>query len=155
MGGVIRKTTLSAAQIAEVAKSRLVGKVGWFEGATYEDGTPVAYVATIQEFGYPAGKIPSRSFMRTTIAEQETAWKKLMLSGAKAMFLGNETMDTVLQKMAMRAEGDIRLKINSINEPALRPWTLAARKKRGNSSVKPLNDTGYMLSTFTSALVEE
>lgn len=26
-------------------------KIGWFPGARYEDGTPVAYVAAIQEFG--------------------------------------------------------------------------------------------------------
>lgn len=29
----------------------VVGKAGWFQGNNYEDGTPVAYVAAIQEFG--------------------------------------------------------------------------------------------------------
>lgn len=28
-----------------------VAKAGWFESSKYEDGTPVAYVASIQEFG--------------------------------------------------------------------------------------------------------
>ena len=50
-------------------------KVGWFEGAKYEDGTPVAYVAAIQEYGFV--NIPPRSFMRTTVQEKKEAWKKL------------------------------------------------------------------------------
>lgn len=37
----------------ELAKKQL--KVGFFAHSKYPDGTPVAYVAAIQELGYPAG----------------------------------------------------------------------------------------------------
>ena len=37
----------------QIKKSKL--EVGFFESAKYPDGTPVAYVAAIQEFGNPAG----------------------------------------------------------------------------------------------------
>ncbi len=37
-------------KIGEGFKNR-EARIGWFESARYEDGTPVAYVATIQEFG--------------------------------------------------------------------------------------------------------
>lgn len=52
-----------------------VGKVGFFPSSKYEDGTPVAYVAIIQEFGSPEQGIPPRSFMRTTIAEKQNEWQ--------------------------------------------------------------------------------
>ena len=43
------------------ALAKIEGKVGWFESAEYPEGTPVAYVAAIQELGH--GKIPPRPFM--------------------------------------------------------------------------------------------
>ena len=46
-------------------------KVGWFENAKYSDGTPVAYIASIQEFGYPEGNIPPRLGMRFTAASRK------------------------------------------------------------------------------------
>ncbi|MDL2105264.1 hypothetical protein QQJ69_19235, partial [Proteus mirabilis] len=48
----------------ELARKRL--SVGFFEHSKYPDGTPIAYVASIQELGYPAGGIPPRPFLRPT-----------------------------------------------------------------------------------------
>ena len=97
-----------------------VGKVGWLESAKYEDGTPVAYVAAIQEFGSPKNNIPSRSFMRTTISEQRNKWMELAKSGAKAVVAGNETVRSVVEKIGFQAQGDIGAKISSISSPVLK-----------------------------------
>ena len=52
----------------------LVAQVGLPSGINYEDGTPVAQVAAIQEFGAPAQKIPARPFIRPTVKEQKEQW---------------------------------------------------------------------------------
>ena len=61
-------------------------KVGWFPSARYEDGTPVAYVASVQELGH--GPIPPRPFFRTTAAAEQAAWAKYAAQGAKAVLAG-------------------------------------------------------------------
>ena len=60
-----------ATAIRDIQSKKL--RVGWFDTARYQDGTPVAYVAAIQEFGH--GAIPPRPFMRPTIAQQRQAWR--------------------------------------------------------------------------------
>lgn len=139
-----------------------VAKVGWFETAKYEDGTPVAYIAAIQEFGSPTNNIPSRSFMRTTIAEEKDNWMTLARSGAKAVLAGNETVRSVVEKIGMKAQGDIGKKITTIQTPPLKEATVNARRRRlatGNKPsktiAKPLIDTGFMLRTLASAVEDK
>ena len=55
---------------AEEARRKQV-KVGFFSTAKYEDQTPVATVAAVQEFGAPKASIPERPFFRQAIAELE------------------------------------------------------------------------------------
>lgn len=135
-------------------------EAGWFESAKYPDGTPVAYVATIQEFGSPKNSIPPRPFMRPTLAEKSGEWKALALRGAKAMARGNETIGTVMEKLGSKAAGDIRKTISNVNSPALKDATIKARlSKRANKKTvgnltKPLVDTGLMLSTCTHKVSE-
>ena len=45
----------------------MVAQVGFPSGINYEDGTSVAYVAAIQEFGAPAVNNPPRPFMQPTV----------------------------------------------------------------------------------------
>lgn len=49
-------------QAADNLKSGKSLKVGFLEGATYPDGTPVAYIAAINEFGGSANPLASRRF---------------------------------------------------------------------------------------------
>ena len=136
----------------------LTTKVGWFPGAKYQDGTPVAYVATIQEYGSPMNGIPPRSFMRTTIAEKENEWAKLARSGAKAIIAGNASPIMVMEGLGLAASGDIRKKISEINSPALKAETIAARKrklskgKKVGALTKPLVETSLMVSSLTSTV---
>lgn len=142
------------ALVARISEKK-VAKVGFFEDAQYPDGTPVAYIAAIQEFGYPEGNIPPRSFIRTTISEKKADWNALMVKGARAIIRGKQSVESVMEGMGLQAEGDMRKKITEINDPPLKEATLAARRRRGNSSAKPLNDTGYMLSQLVSQVESE
>lgn len=138
--------------------SGLTTKVGWFKGAKYQDGTPVAYVATIQEYGSPMNGIPPRSFMRTTIAEKENEWAKLARSGAKAIIAGNASPKMVMEGLGLAASGDVRKKISEINSPALKAGTIEARKrklskgKKVGALTKPLVETGLMVASLTSTV---
>lgn len=120
------------------------GKVGWVESATYPDGTPVAYVATIHEFGAPSRGIPARPFMRPAVDEYGQQWMDLLAQGAKqAMATGGDGRN-VLELVTLRAAGDVARKIQAVTTPPLKPATI---KRKG--SAKPLVDTGQMIQAVT------
>lgn len=65
------------AHLAKLAKKVTSGasvRVGFLEGATYPDGTPVAAIAAIQNFGAPRVGIPPRPFFSNMIAEHGGEW---------------------------------------------------------------------------------
>lgn len=138
-----------------------VGKVGWFKLSQYEDGTPVAYVATIQEYGYPEGNIPARPMLRPTIISKKKKWAKMAEQGAKDILNGGSTIDSVLEKIGQSAAGDARKTITAITEPPLSPLTIQARlAKRSNKTkvgnlTKPLVDTGLLLNSLTNVVEPE
>jgi hypothetical protein len=153
-------------------------KVGWLDG-NYEGGVPVAYVASIQEFGVPEKSIPARPFMRPSIAENEGVWRKTMEFAATAILKGKSTIDDAMQIIGAKAKSDIMKQIVGVTAPPLSPITIelramrrqgikitgktvgeAARKvneegyKPPNVSTKPLDDTGLMIDKLTY-LVED
>ncbi|OWK42055.1 hypothetical protein [Fimbriiglobus ruber] len=112
-----------AAKLKEL--SGIETKVGWFPSATYEDGTPVALVASVQEFGH--GPIPPRPFFRPTIAAEENNWKQYAAQGAKAVLKGSLTAFAVMDGLGERAQEDVKETINQITSPPLSPITLELR----------------------------
>ncbi len=63
MGSVtVDLSNLKRLQKALSAADKSDLQVGWFESAKYDDGTPVAGVAAIQEFGSAKNRIPPRPF---------------------------------------------------------------------------------------------
>lgn len=157
MGRMLRKITPAGRRLeaAMRAADNMRGKVGWFESAQYPDGLPVAYVATIHEFGYPEGNIPPRPTGRPTVAEHAQAWASLMGSGVKVIVRGGYTFEQVLDGLCLQAQGDWARTIANLTAPALKPQTIAARQRRykDRSTVgsldKPLVDTSLMVSSLT------
>jgi len=108
--------------------------VGFMEGATYPDGTPVAAVAFWNEFGH-GGTFPSppRPFFRPMVANEAPTWAgklgRLIKStggdGKKAMGMLGEDIGAALQQS-----------IIAVKSPALSPTTLMLRKKFGNDPSK-------------------
>lgn len=127
-------------------------QVGFFDTAHYPDGTPVAYIAAIQEFG--SGPIPPRSFMRSTVTEQRDAWRQMLAKGAKRVLADKMTVEQMLEAFGMMAAGQVKEKIAAIMAPELAPSTLYARQHRTtkprNTSSKPLVDTGVLISSVDS-----
>lgn len=125
-------------------------RAGWFESAKYEDGTPVAYVATIQEYGY--GPIPPRPFMRTAVATKQGEWGALSRRLAKQLAAGGMDTTAALGLLGEMVVGDIKDAISAVTTPPLKESTIDARKRRhsrGIASEKPLVDSGTMIGTVS------
>jgi hypothetical protein len=103
---------------------------GLLGDAAYKDGTPVAAVAAIQEYGAPARGIPPRPFMRTAIKEHQAEWNKTLADGAKAVLHGQATGHQVLEGVGLQMQGDIKLEVNGVESPPLSPVTLLLRQWR-------------------------
>jgi hypothetical protein len=133
-----------------------VARVGFFPSSKYEDGTSVAYVAAIQEFGAPSQGIPPRPFMRPTADAQRGAWQATARQGAQAVAKGSATGVQVLDAIGQLAAGDIRKAISNVASPPLKQSTIDARLRQRADKVtlgklnKPLVDTGTLLNAVTS-----
>lgn len=68
--GLERKLAEIATRVSRAGTLR----VGFLEGATYPDGTSVAMVAAINNFGAPEKGIPARPFFTNMIAANSGAW---------------------------------------------------------------------------------
>lgn len=152
-------------------------KVGWFPGAEYEDGPPVAYVALIQEKGAPSVSIPPRPFIRPAIKDGSKHWSAILADGVRKKINGQASAHDVLVTVGEQAAGDIRKKISEIQEPELSPITVMLRSMRradanlhvtgktvgeaaervkagdkpdAGTPTKPLVDEGLLLNSCTS-----
>jgi hypothetical protein len=123
----------------------LQAKVGWFETDQYPEGTPVAYVATIHEFG--TSRIPARPFMRPAVADHGGQWIKQLASGAKAALRGSTTPAAVLELVAVGAAGNVAEKIAAVTSPPLSPITIA---RKGFAT--PLVESGRMGQSVTGVI---
>lgn len=136
----------------KIKKSKI--EVGFFETAKYPDGTPVAYVAAIQEFGYPAGNIPSRPFFRNAISQND-GWKQLATKAMNAVVEGRMELNQALNQMGLKMAADVKDSITDGSYEALKQSTLDARQSRKRTqgvASKPLIDTAQMLQSVTYAV---
>lgn len=133
----------------QIKKSKL--EVGFFESATYPDGTPVAYVAAIQEFGNPAGNNPSRPFFRNAISQHD-GWKQLANKAMNAVVEGRIELNQALNQMGLKIGADVQESITDGSYEALKQSTLDARQSRKRTegvSSKPLIESGQMLQAVS------
>ena len=105
----------------------------------------VAYVAAINEFGYPAGKIPERPFFRNAINDWENNPQSPVQQQIRRS-LDTVTLDVGRQQanvIGIVAEGQLKKSITELDAPANSPTTIQLK-----GSSKPLIDTGLLkLST--------
>jgi hypothetical protein len=143
-------------------------RVGFLDGATYPDGTPVAEVAAIQNYGAPGASIPARPFFTNMIEAKSPTWGQSLANIAK-----NNGFD-MKKTLGLMGEGiskQLQASIINTNAPPLSPVTLMLRQMRSDNpnlvvtaatvgeadarvkagkssagvSTKVLNDTGHLL----------
>ncbi|HHH0014236.1 TPA: hypothetical protein ACPZLS_004055 [Yersinia enterocolitica] len=118
-------------------------KAGFIDGATYPDGTSVAMVAAINEYGNASNNQPPRPFFRNAIGEKSGDWAEMVSRGIRA---GIDTTQ-VLEVVGAQIKGDVQESIKTLIEPKLSDVTIhirRTRKKFPNQSTKPLEDTKLM-----------
>lgn len=112
-------------------------EVGFMEGSTYPDGTPVAAVANWNEFG--TSTAPPRPFFRTMIAKESPTWGPKMAKLAQAT---HNDGAKVLAIMGADIEGALKQSINDFSDP---PNAQSTIDQKGFD--KPLIDKGIMVNS--------
>jgi hypothetical protein len=114
-------------------------RVGFLENAKYPDGTPVAMIAAIQDFGAPKVGIPPRPFFRNMIRQKQREWGPAI---ARLLRTNNFDAEKALEFAGQAIAGQLRQSIQDTNTPPLKPATI-----RRKGFAKPLVDTGQMLNS--------
>jgi hypothetical protein len=115
-------------------------RVGFLRNARYKDGTQVAMVAAVQEYGSPVNNIPPRPFFRNMIAKYSREWPKAI---ADLLRVYDYDTERALDEAGATIEGQLRQSVVDTNSPPLKPATI-----RRKGSEKPLVETGHMLNSI-------
>lgn len=108
--------------------------VGFYAGSTEDDGTPVATVAYINEFG--GGNVPPRPFFRSMIAKESPTWGKKF---AKILKSNDVDVTTGMKLLGEGVKDQLVQSIVEFSDPANAASTIEAK-----GFDKPLVDTGTM-----------
>jgi hypothetical protein len=131
------------AKLAELASNlgsgRAEVRVGFLEGARYPDGTPVATIAAIQNFGAPSRGIPPRPFFSSMIEAKSPGWGDSFVGVLKA---ANYDVGLSLARFGEGIAGQLRQSIRDTNAPPLAQATIDRK-----GFAKPLIDTGVMFNS--------
>lgn len=111
-------------------------RIGYQEGASYPDGTPVIQVAMWNELG--TVNIPPRPFLRQTADNNEAKIQSNMKSAAIKIANGS-TAETVLNELGVFGKGLLQKEIKNGEFTPNAPSTV---KKKGSD--RPLIDTGLL-----------
>lgn len=139
-------------KLREIAGVKANLKVGFFQNSRYPDGTPVAYVAYLNEMGIHN---PRRPFMKRTIRRNLKKWVKGIKSSVKNGGLSRNNVLNAYRKAGIVAVGDVKKTIRSWEPGGNAPATVAAKRRRGRNgrnqqAINPeqvLIDTGLMISS--------
>lgn len=116
--------------------AKLEVRVGYQEGATYPDGTPVVQVALWNELG--TVNIPPRPFVRQTADNNDAKIQTKIKSCANQLASG-ATADKVLNELGVFGKGLLQREIKNGEFTPNAPSTVKAK-----GSDRPLIDTGLL-----------
>jgi len=159
--------------IAQKLKKASTLRVGFLENAVYPNGTPVAMVAAVNNFGAPRASIPKRPFFSDMVASKSNGWPKIIGAALAANDMDGER---ALAITGEHIKGELQESIINTMSPALSPITIMLRgmksadqslvvtgktvgeaarrvaegKTNYGASTKPLIETGWMLDKVGS-----
>lgn len=90
------------------------------------------------------GPVPERPFMRNAMNSNRGSYQSAMRASAVKILRGETSLSTVLSKLGIKAQGDIRAEIVALASPPNSPTTIALK-----GSSNPLVDTGEMGGAVT------
>lgn len=139
--------------------------VGYPDGKSEADGTPVALVAATHEFGSPSQGIPERPTLRPGIQRKMPQLVRLNRINLIKVLRGQMTMRDALGQLGNMAVGAVKEEIDKGNHAPLAPATIARRRakrskgwnakldkaaaKSGGTIDRPLIDSGQMRQSVT------
>ena len=139
-------------KLRELAAIKANTKIGFFAKSKYPDGTPVAYVAYLNEMGIHN---PRRPFMRRTVRRNLKKWVNGIRHNIKYGGLSRSNVLNAYRKAGIVAAGDVKKTIQSWEPGGNSPATVKAKERRGRNgrnqrAINPeqvLIDTGRMIAS--------
>jgi hypothetical protein len=127
-------------------------RVGFLEGATYPDGTSVAQVAALNEYGHgipvgkrgmgPQARVPARPFFQGMLDKKSPSWRNRIVNLWKH-YEGD--MTKVMQALGQTIAEDLQTAIIEFNEPPDKAITIKRKGFKGGAQAT-LQDTKVMLN---------
>lgn len=108
-------------------------------------GKTNVYIGLVHEFGTRDGRVPSRSYLRSTFDEHKDEYQKELDSIAKHVSGGEANLKGEMMVLGELYRGQIINKIRSHIPPPLSESTI--ERKRGEET--PLIDTGQLLNSIS------
>lgn len=118
--------------------------VGILQDEPVDDDFTMLDLATVHEFGSKHGRIPARSFFRSTLDLKRLEYVKLIAKLQDAYVVGKLTMKQALTQLGEVVVGDMKETINHGIAPPLSEETIRRKK-----SSKQLIDKGYLKGSIT------
>lgn len=122
-------------------------------------GEPISNVelGVVHEFGTQDGKIPERSFLRSTFDEQRPALLELIRKLVRGIYEGKITTQKALGVIGVKFAADVKKKVTEGEQipPPNAPATLARKAAKGEAAAAPrtLIDTGRLINSVTHQVV--
>ena len=143
-------------------------QAGWFEDSKYDDGTSIAGIAAVQNYGANINQnitekqrnylhylgihlkkttqelnivIPPRPFMDNAKKRiQGEEGKEVIIQELLRVFEGKQTIEIAAKRLGLWAQGVIQEEIKNIHTPALSPLTIEDRNNKYISKSKNKSD---------------
>lgn len=126
-----QKLAIALAKIAANIKKPGSLRVGFLGDKSYPNGTSIAMVAAIQNFGAPRARIPPRPFFTNMVKDKSPGWPKAIAAELKAN--GYDATKT-MRRVGEGIQSQLQESISNTFAPPLSPVTLMLRKMQGENS---------------------
>jgi len=133
-------------RLREMSKNVLVGYPE--ETGNYNEGTSIAMVAAVHEFG--TDTVPARPTLRPGVANARKDIEGFISEQAPLVIDGSADPESVMTGVGAIAQASVQQEIRDLKAPPNKPATV---KRKGSSN--PLIDTGEMRGAVTFVVTDE